>query len=178
MPVRYVAFLRGINLGNRRVKNDDLSRIFRSMGFQDVKVLIQSGNVLFDADEMEDRRLTRTIEAGLEQALGYKVYTMLRSLDDVRAMIDGDPFNGIAVAKETRLYVTLLAEKSNSSLSLPHDSLGGELRILSRTDREVFSVLTLGKTGRTVDAMTVIEKEYGRTATTRSWNTIRKIAAL
>ncbi|MFN8634359.1 MAG: DUF1697 domain-containing protein [Chloroflexota bacterium] len=46
MATRYVAFLRGINLGKRRVKNDDLERAFASMGFSGVKVLIASGNVI------------------------------------------------------------------------------------------------------------------------------------
>jgi uncharacterized protein (DUF1697 family) len=178
MANRYVAFLRGINVGNRRVKSDALAAIFQSLGFEEVKVLIASGNVLFGADETDEGRLTRTVEDGLERALNYKVSVMLRSAAEVKALLDSDPFKGIEVTKATRLYVTLLADKTKSAMKLPYESLGGELTILSKTDREVFSVLTLGKTGRTVDAMTIIEKEYGKAATTRNWNTIQQIAAL
>jgi uncharacterized protein (DUF1697 family) len=177
MAVIYVAFLRGINLGKRRVKNDQLSQVFTSLGFKEIKVLIASGNVVFESDEKSEAKLTKTVEAALETALGFQVSTMLRSASEVQAMIDLDPFNGIEVTKQTRLYVTLLAEKTKSSLALPYTSLGGELQILSRTDREVFSVLTVTQAGRSADAMTVIEKEYGKGATTRNWNTILKAAA-
>ena len=178
MTTRWVAFLRGINLGKRRVKNTELSRIFDELGFRDVKVLIFSGNVVFEAEESDEAKLTKIVEDGLRGALGYQVSTMLRTSPEVRALIDREPFKGIEVTKETRLYVTLLADKTKSEMKLPYESLGGELRILSRADREVFSVLTLVNGARSVDAMAIIEKEYGKGATTRNWNTILKAAAL
>jgi len=177
MSVTYVAFLRGINLGKRRVKNDDLTRAFAAMGFAPVTVLIASGNVIFEADERDEATLTKTIEAGLHEALGFKVATMLRTLAEVQELLDLDPFKGIPVTKETRLYVTLLAEKTTSTMKLPHVVGDGAFRILSRTDREVFSVLVLNDDSRTVDLMAVVEKEYGKSATTRNWRTIVKAAA-
>ena len=176
--MRYVAFLRGINVGKRRVKNDELGRVFDDLGFKNVKVLIASGNIIFDADERDEAKLTTTVEDGLEKALGYQVSVMLRSAPEVRQMLDREPFKGITVTKETRLYVTLLAGKASSTLTLPHASADGSFKILSREDREVYSVLTLSESGRTVDLMGVLEREYGKSATTRNWNTIQKIAAL
>jgi uncharacterized protein (DUF1697 family) len=178
MSTRYVAFLRGINLGKRRVKNDALAKIFDDLGFENIKVLIASGNVIFDADEKNEAKLTKTVEDGLEHALGFEVATMLRSIPEVQAMLDLDPFKGIEVTKQTRLYVTLLARKSESTMKLPHASEDGNFRILSRTDREVFSVLKLVEGARTVDLMAILEKEYGKGATTRNWNTIQKAVAL
>lgn len=180
MATRYVAFLRGINLGKRRVKNDDLERAFASMGFSGVKVLIASGNVIFDADESDVAALTKRIERGLEEAFGFTVSTLLRSSAEVQQLLERNPFDGIDVTKQTRLYVTLLAERTHSTMRLPHDvgDSTGSFTILSRTDREVFSVLTLGESGRTVDLMAVVEKEFGKSATTRNWNTIVKAAAL
>jgi uncharacterized protein (DUF1697 family) len=178
MSTRYVAFLRGINLGKRRVKNDQLSTIFESLGFADVKVLIASGNVVFTADETDEAKLTRSIEDALKAGLGFEVSTMLRSVDEIRAMIDAEPFKGIDVTKQTRLYVTLLAEKSQPSLKLPYTSDDGNFKILSRTDREIYSVLTVQEGARTVDLMAVLEKECGKRSTTRNWNTIVKAVAL
>jgi uncharacterized protein (DUF1697 family) len=174
MSVRYVAFLRGINIGKRRVKNDALGKVFADLGYQNVKVLIASGNVVFDADQQDELKLTATIETALEQALGFTVSTMLRSVPELRAMLDADPFTGIDVTKQTRLYVTLLAEKTTSAMPLPYASDDGNFRILSRTDREVYSVLTIVEGSRTVDLMAVLEKEYGKSVTTRNWNTIQK----
>jgi uncharacterized protein (DUF1697 family) len=178
MTVRYVAFLRGINLGKRRVKNTELSRIFDGLGYGDVKVLIASGNVVFEADEKNEAKLTKTVEDALTKELGFQVPTMLRSVSEVQAMIDRDPFEGIEATKQTRLYVTLLAEKTKSSMKLPHASEDGNFRILSRSDREVYSVLTVVEGSRTVDLMAVLEKEYGKSVTTRNWNTVVKAAAL
>lgn len=178
MTERYVAFLRGINLGKRRVKNDQLLNIFTSLGFKDVKVLIASGNVLFTADDSNESRVTSTVEKGLQDELGFTVDTMLRTADEIQAMLKRDPFKGITVTKATRLYVTLLSEASTSTMKLPYNSDDGNFRIISRTDREVYSVLTVEDGGRTVDLMAILEKEYGKRATTRNWNTIVKAAAL
>jgi uncharacterized protein (DUF1697 family) len=178
MSVKYVAFLRGINLGKRRVKNTQLSAVFESLGFEDIKVLIASGNVVFSADKTAEATLTRAIEDALEAGLGFQVSTMVRSGDEIQAMIDADPFKGIDVTKQTRRYVTLLAEKSEPSLKLPYTSDDGNFLILSRTDREVYSVLTVQDGARTVDLMAVLEKDCGKRSTTRNWNTIVKAAAV
>ena len=176
--MRYVAFLRGINVGKRRVKNDALGKVFADLGFENVKILIASGNVLFDAEATSESTLTKTVEHALEKALGFDVSVMLRSVPEIRAMLDRDPFKGISVTKQTRRYVTLLAAKTTSMLTLPHASPDGLFTILSKDDREVYSVLTVVEGARTVDLMAVLEKEYGKGATTRNWNTIEKAAAL
>ena len=178
MSTRYVAFLRGINVGKRRVKNDALGKVFDDLGFENVKVLIASGNVLFDADRQAESTLTKKVEAALERALGFDVSVMLRSVSELQAMLDRDPFKGIEVTKQTRHYVTLLAEKTKSAMKLPYASEDDRFRILSRSDREVYSVLTVEEGARTVDLMAILEKEYGKGATTRNWNTIQKAAVL
>lgn len=176
--MRYVAFLRGINIGKRRVKNEALARVFVDLGFANVKVLIASGNVLFDADQQDELQLSRTVEDALAKALGFDVSVMLRSRPEVQAMIDLDPFEGVEVTKQTRRYVTLLAEETKSTMELPYTSEDGNFRVLARTDREVYSVLNVVEGSRTVDLMAILEKEYGKAATTRNWNTIAKAAAL
>ena len=63
---RYAAFLRGVNLGKRTVKSAELKAAFEAMGFGNVKTLLASGNVLFDAKSAKGLR--EKIESGLEQA--------------------------------------------------------------------------------------------------------------
>jgi uncharacterized protein (DUF1697 family) len=182
MSERYVAFLRGINLGKRRVSKEKLAEVFGEMGFENVKTLIASGNVVFDAKgdtkKQADSTLTKTVQDGLQAALGFRVDTMIRSMAEVEALLDSEPFAGIEVTKQTRLYVTLLAAKTSSTLKLPHVEKDGALRVLSRTDREVFSVVTISEGRGTIDAMELIEKEYGKAATTRNWNTIQKLRGM
>ncbi len=176
MTVRYVAFLRGINVGSRRrIKMDELNAVFGLLGFSEITTLIASGNVVFTSPDQSETAIIKAIEDGFEAAFGFRVHTMIRTPAEIRAMIDLEPFKGEEVRKETRLYLTLLPAPTSSTLKLPHVTMDGDCRILSRTDREVFSVLTLNQGRTSVDAMAILEKEYGKNVTTRNWNTILKL---
>ena len=66
--MRYVALLRGINVGGRTlVKMADLKACFEDLGFDEVSTYIASGNVLFESDEGDAAALATTIEAAVEQ---------------------------------------------------------------------------------------------------------------
>ncbi len=56
---RYVAFLRGMNLGNRRIKNEELRAEFEAMGFEEVATFRASGNVIFAAPEKSESATDR-----------------------------------------------------------------------------------------------------------------------
>lgn len=89
---RYVAFLRGMNLGNRRIKNDELRAHFEALdGLSDVATFLASGNVIFDAGA-EPRELETGIETHLREALEYEVATFVRSLDELASVAGRDPF--------------------------------------------------------------------------------------
>ena len=90
LPVRSVAFLRGINVGGRRVTKDELIRVFTARGFTSVSTFLASGNVLFDHAEPADGEL---IGVALDDALGYPVPTTVRSADAVRSIADRNPFS-------------------------------------------------------------------------------------
>ena len=47
---KYIAFLRGINVGNIRIKMTDLTRAFEDLGFKNVKTYLQTGNIVFDTE--------------------------------------------------------------------------------------------------------------------------------
>lgn len=91
MP-RYVAFLRAINVGGRRVKMEALAEIFRGLGLADVTTFIASGNVLFSAAAKDRSALERKIEKALEKELGYVVETFIRSLAEIAALAAFQPF--------------------------------------------------------------------------------------
>ena len=75
---RYVAFLRGMNLGRRRIKNPELCAVFEDIGFTNVAAYLASGNVIFDAEDAEADAVAVAIECGLRDSLGYEVPTFLR----------------------------------------------------------------------------------------------------
>ena len=67
---RYVAFLRGMNLGRRRIKNPELCAAFEDIGFKNVAAYLASGNVIFDADDAVTDSVAESIEFGLKESLG------------------------------------------------------------------------------------------------------------
>ncbi len=176
---RYIAFLRGINVGGHKIiKMPELARLFGSFGLNNVKTYIASGNVLFETSETDPDIVTRTIEEGLRNALQYEIKVILRTMSELAELVSSDPFKDVPQPENVRLYVTFLAEDSNSALKLPYESPRGEFQLLKKTNREVFSVVFLSQISRSVDGMTFIEKEFGKASTTRNWNTVKKIAAL
>ena len=84
---RCVAFLRGINLGKRRLPMTELKRHFEAMGFADVATFVASGNVVFATGARDLAKLETRIEAHLVKVLGYSVDTFLRRDGEVAAVI-------------------------------------------------------------------------------------------
>jgi uncharacterized protein (DUF1697 family) len=149
---KFVAFLRGINVGGRTVKMAELKRAFESLGFRNVRTILASGNVVFDAARGDRASLTREIEETLKKRWGFDIPTALRSAEDLSALAAADPFKGIAVGPQTRFYITFLGEKRDSSLKLPYESPEKDVRIFSASPGELASVLTLSpfRRGHTV----------------------------
>lgn len=91
MP-RYVAFLRGINLGKRRLAMSRLRGLFEELGFGDVSTFIASGNVIFSCAARDGAALEKRIAKHLHGALAYEVDTFVRTAEDVAAIAGRKPF--------------------------------------------------------------------------------------
>lgn len=169
---KYIAFLRGINLGKRQIKMAELKTVFEDLGFADVRTLLASGNVVFAAKEAKPETLRGKIEKGIKSKFGFDVHVILRSESEIGALVASDPFKGVKMEKNTRLYVTFLSEPTKSKVQVPYKSEDGDYVIRNLTKDHIESVLTLmGST----DAMDILTKEFGKDITTRNWNTVLKI---
>jgi uncharacterized protein (DUF1697 family) len=175
--VLYAAFLRGINVGgNKLMKMEDLRKAFESLGFKQVRTLLASGNVLFETAETRTPALTKTIEERLNKRFGSEIAVLVRRVADLRRLHESDPFKGINVTAQTRLWITFLCEKRMGGLKIPYASADGSFKILSATSSAVCSVLTVLPGSRAgFDLMATLEKEFGRKVTTRNWNTIARV---
>ena len=80
---RYVAFLRGINLGKRRLPMSRLKSLFEELGFDEVETFIASGNVIFSSKAKNTSQLESGIGRHLEEALNYQVDTFVRTVEEV-----------------------------------------------------------------------------------------------
>ncbi len=171
----YVALLRGINVGgNKKVPMAELKKTLEKLGFKNVRTLLASGNVVFEAASDNTGELLKTITTALEKKFKFSIPVILLPFSGIEKIIELEPFKKIKLTPETRLYVTFLSEKTKSKLPLPYHSPDDSFQILSMNDRAIFSVLDLSKT-QTPDVMNILEKEFGKNITTRNWNTVEKI---
>jgi uncharacterized protein (DUF1697 family) len=89
---RYVALLRGINVGgNNKVPMADLRAVVEELGATGVTTYIQSGNVLFDGGRTGPAAWTERLEAALAARFAYRARVTLRSHEQLRAIVDGAP---------------------------------------------------------------------------------------
>jgi uncharacterized protein (DUF1697 family) len=175
----YVGFLRGINVGgNQLISMADLKRSFESLGFKNAKTILASGNVIFEAPKSDLATLTRKIEQKLESQFGSVITVMLRTGEDIQALIDLAPFKKVKVTPDIRLYVSFLAHNTEHSLKVSQRLKGTPYDVLRATSGELCSVVDVTLKQDTTDLMKVLEKEFGKKITTRTWNTVERIGKL
>lgn len=170
MP-RYVAFLRGVSPMN--AKMPELKRCFESVGFTNVKTLLSSGNVVFDARAASVAALERKAEAAMAQHLDRSFQTIVRPVDTLRELLDADPYAEFDLPATAKRVVTFLRTARPTKLSLPLEK--DDARILVMKNQEIFSAYIPGPRGPVF--MALIEKTFGTDVTTRTWDTVRKCAA-
>lgn len=114
----YIALLRGINVGGKnKIKMVELKMMFEGLGLSRVQTYIQSGNVLFESEEMEEVILRMKIEEGIEATFGFPVSVILRTSEEWRNIIDNNPFSEEEMLKaEARsdkecMYVAMLQDE-------------------------------------------------------------------
>jgi uncharacterized protein (DUF1697 family) len=184
--MRYVAFLRGVNVGGHKpLRMADLRAAFEGMGFEGVRTVQASGNVVFEAGGEESAgAVAERIEIGLEKVLGYPIGLAVRALTDIERLVASDPFGRVAVTPETRLYVTFLSHPAKNGTGIRPDkgsdrgpdAAGANARLVDVTAGEILTAITLSPRWGSTELMAWVEKEFGTDVTTRNWNTIVKIA--
>ena len=170
MP-RYIALLRGVSPMN--CKMPELKAAFESAGFSNVKTLLSSGNVAFDARSASDSALERKCEAAMEKALGRCFYTIVRSQQELKKMLDDDPYPGFKAPADAKRVVSFLRDAPQPKSALPLEMRGAS--VLGIRGRDVFSCYLPSADGPVF--MRLIEKTFGKDITTRTWDTVRKCAA-
>jgi uncharacterized protein (DUF1697 family) len=174
---RYVAFLRGMNLGNRRIKNEELRTHFEAMGLEEVATFRASGNVIFATPKREaEAKLAGRVEAELDERLGYGVPVFLRSADEIAAIAAQKPFPAAKVKKSKgKLQVSLLKKKPNAAAKKKVLALASDEDLLVIEGRELYWLPSGGLLESDLD-LKAIEKLVG-SDTRRTMGTIEQIAA-
>ncbi|MFI1578017.1 DUF1697 domain-containing protein [Embleya sp. NPDC020630] len=174
MVTKYVALLRGINVGgHRRVPMADLRRVLTELGFTEVRTLLQSGNAVFAAAERPTDELVARIEAGLAAEFGFAVDVMVRSDAEWRAVVAANP---LEVRDPAKLAVAFLRARFDPAVLAGVDPADYAPEEFSAGGRELYMYFPdgLGKARLTP----ILSRRLGDGATVRNWNTVIKLLAL
>ena len=175
MP-RYAAFLRGINLGGRRITNDELRSHVAELGFEDVATFRASGNVILSASGRSEEKVASRLETGLGKALSYEVPVFLRGGDQVRAIAAHRPFSPAEVESSTgKLQVALLRRKPAAAARREALALATDDDRLAIEGRELYWLPSGGISESELD-LSAVGASLGLT-TVRTMGTIEQIAA-
>jgi uncharacterized protein (DUF1697 family) len=169
MP-RYAAFLRGVMPMNATMQG--LRSAFEAAGFADVKTVLASGNVVFTAPRASEAALQRKAEAAMVKAMGRGFFTIVRPVEALRELLASDPYEPFKLGPKAKRIVTFLRDKPSARVTLPVEFEGASIHAMK--GMEIFSSYLPHPKGPVF--MQLIEKTFGKEVTTRTWDTVAKVA--
>jgi uncharacterized protein (DUF1697 family) len=174
--MRYIAFLRAINVDGHTVKMDMLCQQFEALGFLKVETFIASGNVIFESPQKNTRALEKTVEQQLRAALGYEVATFIRATAELAAIAKYQPFPPAQMEAASAFNIAFLAEPLDVASQKKLLALKSDIDDFHVQGREVYW-LCRKKQSESTFSNVVLEKTIGGPSTIRGINTIQKMAA-
>jgi uncharacterized protein (DUF1697 family) len=174
---RYVALLRGINVGGKNLLGmPALKAFFEAQGHADVATYIQSGNVLFTSPERSSALVTR-LEAELSRAFGYPATVVLRSREQLRRILDEAPAGFGARPALYRYDVVFLKEplSAREALALVPTRPGVDQAFAGRGVLYLSRLIAKASQSR---MSRIVSLPIYQRVTIRNWNTTTRLAAL
>jgi uncharacterized protein (DUF1697 family) len=169
---RYVALLRGINVGrHNRIGMADLRTLIGGLGYADVRTHLASGNALFTSSEPESTVRHRLAAAVLERT-GFDIACVVRTAEELARAAAANPFAG---REPSRLFVTFLTELPAAVKTI--DPREYEPDLFDVSGRDIYLYLPNGPLDTRLD-LKRFETRFGTPATTRNWNTVIRLAEL
>ena len=166
---KYIAFLRGINVGNIRIKMPDLKTAFEKMGFQNVATYLQTGNVVFDS-EKSITEIKLILEKGLSETFHYQAFVLLYQFDYLSEIVAKYPFE-----KDENHHAYVIFVEG--------EAIFEELKTISQEVDEEITVgnqvfywkVTKGESTDTVFSKILAKVKYKSSTTVRNINTLEKM---
>ena len=173
--MRYVALLRGINVGgNNMIKMEKLRLSVAALGFTDVKTYINSGNVIFDARETDDKVLAKQIHDVIAVDFGFDISVMVRSLAEIKELIAANPYEG-QFDNDKDLHAFFLNEPLTAEQTALLLAQGTDAERFHIADCHILCLLTISILDSSV-GKGFIDKKLKVATTARNWRTVKKIA--
>ena len=175
MP-RQIALLRGINLGARnRVSMPELRELLTGLGHEDVKTLLQSGNVVLTSRETGEQ-LEQALERAIAAELGVESRVIVRGARELAAVVERDPLGEVADDPK-RYQVSFLSAKLAPEVKKQLEAADVEPERVAVHGREIYAWHPAG-IQRSPLVKLLTDKKLGVTATARNWSTVTKLLEL
>jgi len=172
--MKYVAFLRGINVGGKnKVKMETLREACASIGFENVETYINSGNVIFETSKTDDKKLAEKLEKAIEKEFALNIKVMVRAIAEIQEIVKNNPFEG-QFENDKDLHVFFLDEELPEEKRKQLLSNNNENEQYFVRNREIFCLLRIS----VLDSLMgkdYIGKKLKVSATARNWRTVNKI---
>jgi uncharacterized protein (DUF1697 family) len=175
--LRYVAFLRAVNVGGHAVvQMEALRKLFTSFGFSAVETFIASGNVTFQTSQTDVAALESTISSGLKTVLGYDVAAFVRTGVELAEIAAYQPFSQAELDSAGAFNIAFLAGPLDYPARQKLMRLATDIDRFAAHGREVYW-LCQKKQSQSTFSNAVLEKKLGLKSTLRGISTIKKLAA-
>jgi len=170
---RYALLLRGVNVGTKNsLPMAELRAMLGKIGCSDVETYVQSGNAVFGT-KLGAAALTKAVEAALERRMGRPIATTLRTVRQMKAIADGNPFPEHA-ATPAYLCVTFLSRAPTGAEIAPLLARDFSPERCHVAGKEIYSWHPAGQ-GKSALSEALGKLELRGTVTTRNWNTVTKL---
>lgn len=170
-----IALVRGINVGRaKQVSMAELRAVVQSLGYEDVRTLLRSGNIVCSASKGAPRTIAKAIEKAID-SLGVNARVVIRTVDELAAVVKANPLPD-AAANGSYLHVMFLDEPLSAAerKQIEAADFGSDHVRLAR--REIYVWYRKGMSGS--DTAGRLNKLVRTLATDRNWNTVEKLLAM
>ena len=173
----HAALLRGVNVGGaNKLAMSDLRAIFESAGCLQVQTIIQSGNVVFCAEDKVAKGLGDAITKQVEKRFGLKVPVVLRSAAELEAVIGANLYLNAGAAEEM-LHVSFLADRPSADLVAGLDAARSAPDEFAVVGRDIYMKLVTGA-AKTKLTNAYFDSKLKTVSTMRNWRTVLKLAEM
>jgi uncharacterized protein (DUF1697 family) len=171
MPV-FISMLRGVNVGaHNRIKMDALRSVYEALQLEGPRTYVQSGNVIFRAEEKNVERLAAKIQDAIEKTFKFRPAIILRTVDELRQAIAATPFSSRRNLHPGKILVTFLADHPPSEAAAKLATLKSYPEEIHLIGRELYIYFPDGA-GRSKLPWSQVEKLLKVNGTARNWNSV------
>lgn len=169
----YIALLRGVNVGQNLLKMERLRALAGELGFKNVSTYVQTGNMVFDADD-SPAKCSAALEQKLAGETRLPVAVFVRTAEELKAIMARNPFLKDRTIDRTKLHVTFLAGAATKAGLAKLNAMARGSDEFRLGWQEVYVHCPNGY-GRSKLSNNGLERALGVRASTRNWNTVNKL---